>query len=66
MVNFPVFFTSAVASVTSSATTPETAFFSKPVLDAKASAMPLFGIAVTALVFMTFMAFTIAGKGMRF
>merc|ERR1719453_465644 len=65
MVNFPVFFTSAVASDTSSATTPETAFFSKPVLDAKASVMPLFGIAVTAFAFMTFMAFTIAGRSRR-
>merc|ERR1712182_111600 len=42
MVNFPVFFTSAVASVTRSSITPETAFFSKPVFDAKASAMALF------------------------
>merc|ERR1719380_209218 len=57
MVNFPVFFTSAVASVTRSSITPETAFFSKPVFDAKASAIPLFGIAFTALPFMAFMAF---------
>merc|ERR1719420_2421500 len=64
-VNFPVFFTSAVARATSSPITPETSFFCKPVLVAKASAMPLFGIAVTAFAFMTFMAFTIAGRGMR-
>merc|ERR1719460_3593998 len=57
MVNFPVFFTSAVASVTRSSITPETAFFSKPVFDAKASVIPLFGIAFTALAFMAFMAF---------
>merc|ERR1719217_1665423 len=61
MVNFPVVFTSAVASFTNSSTTPETFFFSKPVLDAKASVMPLFGMALTAFAFMTFMAFTIAG-----
>merc|ERR1719393_336329 len=57
MVNFPVFFTSEVASETRSSITLETAFFSKPVLDANASVIPLFGIAFTALPFMTFMAF---------
>merc|ERR1719473_2355275 len=63
MVNFPVFFTSAVARSTNSSRSPETSFFSMPVLVAKASTMPDLGIAFTALpfmAFMPFMAFTIA------
>merc|ERR1719265_252006 len=60
-VNLPAFFTSDVASVTSSVINPETAFFSKPDLDANSAVMPLFDID-TAFAFMTFIAFTIAGK----
>merc|ERR1719235_3165935 len=57
MVNFPVFFTSAVARVTNSSIIGPTAFFSNPHFAATASVIPLLGIAFTALPFMTFMAF---------
>merc|ERR1719281_2203754 len=64
MVNFPVFFVSTVASATSSSMTVDTSDLAKPVLDAKASAMPLFGMAFTAfmafMAFIAFIAFTIA------
>merc|ERR1719301_361368 len=60
MVNFPVFFTSAVASCTKLSTTPATDFLSRPVLSTKADVIPLFGMAVTAFFFITFIAFTIA------
>merc|ERR1712224_573358 len=59
MVDFPVFFTSAVASCTKLSTSPATDFLSKPVLSDKVDVIPLFGIAETAFCFMTFMAFTI-------
>merc|ERR1719271_685674 len=65
IVNFPVFFTSVVASVTRLSMTSPTAFLSTPLLSATADVMPLFGIAVTAFFFMAFMAFiafTIAEK----
>merc|ERR1719316_532268 len=65
MVNFPVFFTSAVASCTKLSTSPATAFFSKPVLSAKVAVIPLFGIAETAFCFITFMAFTIAEESVQ-
>merc|ERR1719161_1639619 len=64
MVNFPVFFTSAVASCTKLSTSPATDFLSKPVLSAKAELMPLFGIE-TAFCFITFMAFTIAEESVQ-
>merc|ERR1719326_2752260 len=60
MVNFPAFFTSAVASCTKLSTSPATDFLSKPVFSAKADVMPLFGIAVTAFFFITFIAFTMS------
>merc|ERR1719463_984532 len=60
MVNFPVFFTSAVASCTKLSTSPDTDFLSKPVLSAKVVVIPLLGIAETAFCFITFMAFTMA------
>merc|ERR1719281_2239447 len=65
MVNFPVFFTSVVASVTRSSITEPTAFLSKPDLDANASVIPLFGIAFMA--FMAFIAFaiTVKSEGVR-
>merc|ERR1712146_741080 len=66
MVNFPVFLTSAVASCTKLSTSPVTDFLSRPVLSAKAIVMPLFGIAETAFCFITFMAFTIAGKVLKY
>merc|ERR1719326_2814868 len=59
MVNFPVFFTSAVASCTKLSTSPATDFLSKPVLSAKVVVIPLFGIAETAFCFITFMAFMV-------
>merc|ERR1719393_7591 len=57
MVNFPVFFTSAVASCTKLSTSPATDFLSRPVLSTKADVIPLFGMAVTAFFFITFIAF---------
>merc|ERR1719214_580116 len=65
MVNFPVFFTSAVASCTKPSTSPATDFLSKPVLSTKAAVMLLFGIAATAFFFITFMAFTIAEESVK-
>merc|ERR1719281_2158176 len=58
MVNFPVFFTSAVANDTSSSMAPATSFFFKPVFVDTVSAIALLGIAFTALAFMTFIAAT--------
>merc|ERR1719473_1399612 len=65
MVNFPVFFTSAVASCTKLSTSPATDFLSKPVFSTKVDVMPLFGIAETAFFFITFMAFTIAKESLQ-
>merc|ERR1719265_1955616 len=72
MVNLPVFFTSAVASATRSSTTPAHAFLSRPLLAAKASAMPPFGSAfadafffmapMAFMAFIAFIAFAIAEK----
>merc|ERR1719392_32313 len=62
MVNFPVFFTSAVASCTKLSTSPATDFLSNPVFSTKVDVMPDFGMAVTAFFFITFIAFTIAEK----
>merc|ERR1719235_978583 len=66
MVNFPVFFTSAVARSTNASISPETAFLSKSVFADKASAIPLFGIAFTDfMAFIPFIAFmaTIPERG---
>merc|ERR1719198_1159571 len=64
MVNFPVFFTSAVARSTNASISPLTAFLSNSVFAAKASAIPLFGIALTDFMafipFIAFIALTIA------
>merc|ERR1719316_774986 len=65
MVNFPVFFTSLVASSTSPSTTSVTAFFSSLDFAAKASVMPVFGMALTDFIpffiaFIAFMALPIA------
>merc|ERR1719313_2450819 len=69
MVNLPVFFTSTVASAAKSSITFETCAFFKPLLVAKASAMPVFVMALadTAFFFITFIAFTIVKelKGLR-
>merc|ERR1719387_547005 len=64
MVNLPVFFTSAVASAANSSNIVAHSFFLRPLLVAKASAMPPFviALAVTAFFFMTA---TIAQKGWR-
>merc|ERR1719174_1373395 len=43
MVNFPVFFTSVVASVANSSRILEHSAFPTPLFPAKASAMPVFG-----------------------
>merc|ERR1719191_63860 len=61
MVNLPVFFTSAVASAANSPSTFAHSAFLRPLLDAKASAMPVFDMD-TAFAFITFMAFTIAKR----
>merc|ERR1711988_1032150 len=64
MVNLPAFFTSAVASAANSPSTFVHSDFLRPVLVAKASAMPVFDMD-TALAFITFMAFTIAEEDQR-
>merc|ERR1712224_363350 len=52
MVNFPVFFTSDVATVASSSSTLEQSPLFTPHLAAKASAMPVFDMATTDFFFM--------------
>merc|ERR1719235_2484639 len=61
MVNFPVFFTSAVASTEKSSSIFETAPFAMPLFVAKASQMAVFVRAEAAFFFMAFMAFMAAG-----
>merc|ERR1719453_679910 len=58
MVNLPAFFTSAVARLAKLSRSCEHSFFFRPLLLAKASAMPPYE-RVTALAFITFMAATI-------
>merc|ERR1719420_1752366 len=57
MVNFPVFFTSAVASTEKSSSIFETSPFAMPLFVAKASQMAVFVRAEAAFFFMVFMAF---------
>merc|ERR1719498_1894565 len=57
MVNFPVFFTSAVASTEKSSSIFETSPFAMPLFVAKASQMAVFVRAEAAFFFMVFIAF---------